>query len=86
MSGSIVRKDDKIGLKQLFDEESSTFTYLVWDTQSMDAVIVDPVDIQSDRDIDEVQNLGLKLRFGGTYVNELNVKRMVTFTHCCRIR
>ena len=55
----------KLGFKQLFDDESSTYTYLIWDTDTLDAIIVDPVDIQADRDIKEMENLGLKLRFGG---------------------
>lgn len=30
--GKIIRSTDKIGLKQMFDNESSTYTYLLWDT------------------------------------------------------
>ena len=65
--GSIIRKDEKIGLKQLFDDESSTYTYLLWDQNSNDAILVDPVDIQVDRDIKEAQNLDLNLVYGGTF-------------------
>lgn len=53
-----------MGLKQLFDEDSSTYTYLLWDQDSKDAVLVDPVDIQVDRDLKEVEKLGLNLRYG----------------------
>ena len=67
MSSAIVRKDDKLGFKQLFDDDSSTYTYLIWDTKTLDAIIVDPVDIKVDRDIQEMESLGLKLRFGGMY-------------------
>ena len=56
--------DNKIGLKQLFDDESSTYTYLLWDQDSKDCILVDPVDIQVDRDIQEVKDLGLNLLFG----------------------
>lgn len=62
--GSIVRATDKIGLKQLFDDDSSTFTYLLWDKESKDCILVDPVDIQSDRDVAEVSELGLNLVYG----------------------
>jgi hypothetical protein len=62
--GSIVRASDKIGLKQLFDDDSSTFTYLLWDKESKDCILVDPVDIQSDRDVAEVNALGLNLVYG----------------------
>jgi hypothetical protein len=66
MGGKILRKGEAIGLKQLFDEDSSTFTYLLWDETTKDAVIVDPVDIQADRDVKEAADLGLNLIFGST--------------------
>lgn len=64
MSGAIIRKDDKIGFKQLFDDESSTYTYLLWDAGTKAAILVDPVDIQVDRDLKEVSDLGLNLVYG----------------------
>jgi sulfur dioxygenase len=48
---------------QLFDPESSTYTYVVFDAQSLDAVIIDPVDTQLERDQKTIQTLGLKLRW-----------------------
>lgn len=62
--GTIVRTADKIGMKQLFDEESSTYTYLLWDQNTKDAILVDPVDIQVDRDLAAVEELGLSLVYG----------------------
>lgn len=62
--GSIIRGGEKIGLKQLFDEDSSTYTYLLWDSNTKDAIIVDPVDIQVDRDLAEAKELGLNLVYG----------------------
>lgn len=56
---------EKLGLKQLFDEESSTYTYLIWDQSTKDSILVDPVDVQVDRDLKEVQDLGLNLKYGG---------------------
>ena len=61
---SIIKSGEKIGMKQLFDDDSSTYTYLLWDTNTKDAIIVDPVDLQVDRDLKEVQELGLTLRYG----------------------
>lgn len=55
---------EKMGLKQLFDDDSSTYTYLLWDTSAKDAILVDPVDIQIDRDLQEVAGLGLNLKYG----------------------
>lgn len=84
MSGggaSILRADEKIGFKQLFDEESSTYTYLLWDQTTKDAVLVDPVDVQVDRDLKEVRDLGLKLSAG---VNTHAHADHITGTHLLR--
>jgi sulfur dioxygenase len=48
----------------LFDPESSTYTYLLWDTDTKDALLVDPVDIQVDRDLKIVKEMGLNLKYG----------------------
>jgi sulfur dioxygenase len=61
---TVIRGHEKIGLKQLFDEESSTYTYLLWDTTTMEAVLVDPVDVKVDLALSEVRNLGLTLLYG----------------------
>lgn len=50
-----------IGVKQLLDEESCTYTYLLWDASTRDAILVDPVDVQVDRDLEVVDSLGLNL-------------------------
>jgi sulfur dioxygenase len=50
-------------MRQLYDEASSTFSYLLWDTTSREAAIIDPVQEQAGRDIHLVWRLGLKLRY-----------------------
>ena len=62
--GTIVRSGEKIGMKQMFDDDSSTYTYLLWDQATKDAILVDPVDIQVDRDLAAVKELGLNLVYG----------------------
>jgi glyoxylase-like metal-dependent hydrolase (beta-lactamase superfamily II) len=49
--------------RQLFDAESSTYTYLIADTQTQEAILVDPVLEQVDRDRKLLQELGLTLRY-----------------------
>ena len=49
--------------RQLFDKESSTYTYLIADQQTGEAVLVDPVMEQVDRDIKLLQDLELTLRY-----------------------
>jgi glyoxylase-like metal-dependent hydrolase (beta-lactamase superfamily II) len=46
---------------QLFDAESSTYTYILSAPSSTDAVIIDPVDRHWQRDLAHVERLGLKL-------------------------
>lgn len=56
-------------LRQLFDRESSTYTYLVADEATGQAALVDPVREQIERDIELLEELDLKL----TYVFETHV-------------
>ena len=46
---------------QLFDPASSTYTYVLFDENSRDALIIDPVDEQVDRDLATLRQYGLKL-------------------------
>jgi glyoxylase-like metal-dependent hydrolase (beta-lactamase superfamily II) len=46
---------------QLFDADSSTYTYLIHDPQTLEAVIIDPVAEQLERDQKTIQAMGLKL-------------------------
>jgi sulfur dioxygenase len=50
-------------IRQLFDTDSSSYSYLVWDTRSLDAALIDPVQNQVGRDIRLVRQLGLKLKY-----------------------
>ncbi|MCA9581839.1 MAG: MBL fold metallo-hydrolase [Myxococcales bacterium] len=47
--------------RQLFDSESSTYTYLLADEASGEAVLIDPVWEQIDRDMKLLEELGLRL-------------------------
>ncbi|MBE9211610.1 MBL fold metallo-hydrolase [Plectonema cf. radiosum LEGE 06105] len=49
--------------RQLFDKESSTYTYLIADTTTQEAVLVDPVLEQLSRDLALLKDLGLNLRY-----------------------
>src|SRR4051812_22006370 len=48
---------------QLFDTESSTFTYILTAPGSADAVIIDPVERHWERDLAHLERLGLKLAY-----------------------
>jgi len=47
--------------RQLFDPQSSTYTYLLGDAASRQAVLIDPVFDQARRDVALIEELGLKL-------------------------
>lgn len=49
--------------RQFFDPETSSYTYLIADRQTKDAVLVDTVLEQVDRDLQVLQELGLTLRY-----------------------
>lgn len=48
---------------QLFEAESSTYTYLLADADTKEAVIIDPVLEMAARDLQLIQELGLKLLY-----------------------
>nr|XP_043624190.1 persulfide dioxygenase ETHE1 homolog, mitochondrial [Erigeron canadensis] len=62
-SYSTESKKKKLLFRQLFEKESSTYTYLLADASHPDkpALLVDPVDRTVDRDLSLVKDLGLKL-------------------------
>src|SRR6476660_4838316 len=50
-------------LHQLFDPGSSTFTYVLVDIATRDAIVVDSVDQCTQRDLGVVRRLGLTVRY-----------------------
>ena len=50
-------------IRQLFDPESSTFSYLVWDNSTREAALIDPVQSQVHRDIQLIRELRLILKY-----------------------
>src|ERR671910_3816097 len=49
--------------RQLFDPQSSTYTYLLADPGSREALMIDPVFEQARRDAALIDELGLKLKW-----------------------
>lgn len=50
-------------VRQLFDRESSTYTYLLADEKTSEAAIIDPVKEQYERDVVLIKQLGFKLKY-----------------------
>ena len=49
--------------RQLFDRQTCTYTYLLMDTESSEAALIDPVAELMDRDSTLIQELGLDLKY-----------------------
>ena len=49
--------------RQLFDAETATYTYLLADEATRDAILIDPVLTQIERDISLIEELELHLRY-----------------------
>lgn len=49
--------------QQLFERETSTYTYILADPDSLEAVIIDPVIEMVGRDLKFIDDLGLKLKY-----------------------
>lgn len=50
---------------KLFESESSTYTYLLADQETKDAVLIDPVLETIERDLKLINELGLQLNVAG---------------------
>ena len=48
--------------RQLFDAESSTYTYLLGDGVSRECLLIDPVNEKYERDLRLIEELGLQLK------------------------
>lgn len=49
--------------RQLFDRQTCTYTYLLADADTKEALLIDPVREQMDRDVQLLEELGLTLRY-----------------------
>jgi sulfur dioxygenase len=55
--------EQKLLFRQLFDHESSTYTYVLADIISRDAIIIDPVLEQLERDLKLINELSITLKY-----------------------
>lgn len=58
-----MERTSNIIFRQLFDPETSTYTYLIGCARTKDAVIIDTVIEQVERDTIQIERLGLKIKF-----------------------
>ena len=71
-------QSSKLVFRQLFESQSSTYTYLLADEVTREAILIDPVLETVDRDIKLIEELGLTLRYGlNTHVHADHVTGML---------
>ena len=63
METAVVFAEDIVFFKQLFDPVSSTYTYLIADDLTHEAVMIDPVLEQIERDLRLLREHGLRLKY-----------------------
>ena len=54
---------DGLIFRQLFEKESSTYTYLLADEASKEGILIDPVLETADRDVKLIKELGLTIKY-----------------------
>ncbi len=52
-----------MNIRQLFDYDTWTYTYLIWDEKTKEAAIIDTVLEQVERDFEHITQLGLTLKY-----------------------
>ena len=62
LASGISPNGDRVIFRQLFDPETSSYTYLLADSTTDQALLIDPVLEQIDRDCSLLSELGLELR------------------------
>ncbi len=55
--------DSTIKLRQMFDYDTWTFTYLLYDPDTMEGILIDSVKEQVERDVKQITELGIKLKY-----------------------
>jgi len=56
-------KKSSFVFRQLFDKDTGTFTYLMFDSDTMEGLIIDPVKEQFDRSLQFIEELGVELKY-----------------------
>ena len=52
-----------LNIRQLFESETCTYTYLLFDSETMEGVIIDSVKDKVERDLNLIKELGIKLKY-----------------------
>ena len=61
----------------MFDRETCTYTYLLADTDSKEAILIDPVIELAERDRDRLAQLGLTLKYAGLQMKLFSCEKVM---------
>jgi len=53
----------KLVFRQFFDKDTGTFTYFLFDSETMEGLIIDPVKEQFDLSLQFIEELGVELKY-----------------------
>ena len=53
----------KLVFRQFFDKDTGTFTYFLFDSETMEGLIIDPVKEQFVRSLQFIEELGVELKY-----------------------
>ena len=56
-------KSEALIFRQLFDQDTWTYTYLLGDSESKEGILIDPVLERLERDLKFIEELGIKLKY-----------------------
>ena len=64
MTNSIAKPNQtKLVFRQFFDKETGIFTYFLFDSETIEGLIIDPVKEQFDRSLQFIEELGVELKY-----------------------
>ncbi len=76
-----------IGFRQLFDYSTWTYTYLLWDLDTKEGVLIDPVREQFERDHRVISELGVRLKYAvDTHVHADHVTSLGLFREAMEVQ
>ena len=53
----------KLACRHLFDKDTGTFTYFLFDSETMEGLIIDPVKEQFDRSLQFIEEMGVEIKY-----------------------
>ena len=89
MTNSMAKPNQpKLVFRQFFDKDTGTFTYYLFDSETMEGLIIDPVKEQFDQSLQFIEELGVELKYvidthvHADHVTSSGMLREATGTKC----